>query len=410
MFVKATCPDTFTCPVLSTLSLTKLELSTTLNISSVVFPPPVLAFQLLSHNGYMVFIVSDVYNASKYAEKSHEYFINECRIERMDFCSEIPLFDAGVTNTIIHYVKTKAEKTHKPIRVRRWGNDKGYFEFNQELLITDFQQDIGKSLFRPEFDGSKDYLKNVFRLEMICFISVGMVINADERQCQSAFNADDVLSEKKDKLHPKRFVLGKDILKWICKNIRFLEWGTVRAPNKFRRKTFTELHEAKEKLLTIRTPGAIPKVIYDDDAFYFDASSVGFVHWHLLKGVENKSIIKTSKYKHQVYNGDREEREKISRQFHIKYILAVMNSDFAKEWLDKRRRSRVHIYPDDWKKLPIVPISVEEQKEFVKLVDAILAEFKKHGYPLPLNSVLLVKQWEDEINKRVDEIYSNQQS
>jgi len=81
-----------------------------------------------------------------------------------------------------------------------------------------------------------------------------------------------------------------DELKWWVCRLWYLEWGTARAPKKFSRPTFPELHEAKEKLIAVRTPGATPKVVYDDDRLHFDASSVGFVPWHLLKGVVNKSI------------------------------------------------------------------------------------------------------------------------
>lgn len=67
---------------------------------------------------------------------------------------------------------------------------------------------------------------------------------------------------------------------------------TERAPEKFSRPTFPELHEAAQKLVAVRTPGLEPKVIYDADLLHFDASSVGFVPWHCLSGVRNKSIRK----------------------------------------------------------------------------------------------------------------------
>jgi hypothetical protein len=82
-----------------------------------------------------------------------------------------------------------------------------------------------------------------------------------------------------------------------------------------------------------------------------------------------------------------------------------MNSAFAKEWLASRRRSKRHIYPDDWKQLPIAPIPMEQQQEFVELVDAILAEFRRHGYPLPPEAAERVVELEREIDARVAELY-----
>jgi adenine-specific DNA-methyltransferase len=177
------------------------------------------------------------------------------------------------------------------------------------------------------------------------------------------------------------------------------------APAMFRRPTFPQLHEAKERLLAFRMCGETPAVIYDDKRLFSNHTPIVFVPWHLLKGVANNSISKTAKYRRQDPEGDREERERISQQFHLKYVLAVMNSTFAREWLAKRRRSKLHIYPDDWKPLPIAPIPLEQQMEFVKLVDAILAEFARHGYPLPPDAAKRVAELEREIDARVNRLY-----
>ena len=151
----------------------------------------------------------------------------------------------------------------------------------------------------------------------------------------------------------------------------------------FRRPTFPQLHEAEERLLATRMCGETPVVAYDNTQLYSNHTVIIFVPWHVLSGIVNRSIDKTRKYRQQSPEGAREQREKASRQFDLKYVLAVMNPTFAKEFVDKRRRSKLDVYPDDWKQLPIAPIPKEQQQEFVRLVDAILAEFEKHGYPLP---------------------------
>jgi hypothetical protein len=48
---------------------------------------------------------------------------------------------------------------------------------------------------------------------------------------------------------------------------------------------------------------------------------------------------------------------------------------------------------------------MEQQMEFVKLVDAILAEFQRHGYPLPSNAAKRVAELEREIDERVARLY-----
>ena len=176
----------------------------------------------------------------------------------------------------------------------------------------------------------------------------------------------------------------------------FVSWNTAqtRAPALFRRPTFIELYEVPDKLISMDLSGDEPRVIYDDEQLVHNHSAWSFVPWHYLKGVVNRSIDKTARYRYQDPSGDREERERLSQQFQAKYLLAIMNSAFAREWLARRRRSKLHVYPDDWKPLPIAPIPLAEQEVFVRLVDAILAEFAAHGYPLPAESAARVAEIE----------------
>ena len=55
----------------------------------------------------------------------------------------------------------------------------------------------------------------------------------------------------------------------------------------------------------------------------------------------------------------REDLERNSRRFSIKYLLGVMNSTAAQDFLRAHRRGNIHLYPDDWKKLPVPDISLD---------------------------------------------------
>ena len=74
----------------------------------------------------------------------------------------------------------------------------------------------------------------------------------------------------------------------------------------------------------------------------------------------------------------REKLEAASRRFAVKYLLGVMNSSAARDFLRANRRSNIHLYPDDWKKLPIPDIALAEQQPLVALVDRILAAKTAH--------------------------------
>ena len=64
---------------------------------------------------------------------------------------------------------------------------------------------------------------------------------------------------------------------------------------------------------------------------------------------------------------------KNSHRFAVKFLLAVMNSSAARDFLRANRRSNIHLYPDDWKQLPIPDVTREQQTPIVQLVDRILA-------------------------------------
>ncbi len=365
-------------------------------------------YQLLHPNGAMVFIIPDAYNAAKYARKSHEFFLQNARIASVNFCSDIPLFDAGVSNTIVHFDCVVPAPDDCPVRVRRWGDSPDDFEQNAETLPTMAQGEFGLPLFRP--DGAEQTTRSqqdFVTLSEICFVSVGMVIHCDEKKAQGLFKAEDLVSDKQDKKHPKPYIEGKDIVRWGVRRIRYLEYGTKRAPSMFRRPTFPQLHTASERLMAVRMSGESPVVTFDDKHLFSNHTAIIFIPWLALKGVRNKSIQKTAKYKDEKKRNElsREALEELSSRFTVKFLLAVMNSDFAKEFLNKRRRSKLDIYPDDWKQLPIAPIPLEQQQSFVQLVNAILAEFEKHGYPLPPDAARRVVELEREIDARVAGLY-----
>lgn len=363
------------------------------------------AFQLLRPGGQMVYIVSDAYNAEEYTKKSHEFFLSETCVERLDFCTEIPLFRAGVTNTILHFNKTPPTPSHRPKRFRRWGEKADEFEDDLQFLSIAPQIEFGINLFKP--DGSRSFgeIDGYMPLERICYISKGMVVHADDRRHKGEFRLEDLVSENKDAMHNTPFVEGKNLAKWVIRKHQWIEYGTERAPAKFSRPTFPEIYVSPEKLISMDIAAGMPRVVYDDTQVYHNHSAWSFVPWHYLKGLINKSIRKTAQYRHQSPTGDREEREKISEQFQLKYVLAIMNSSFARDWLKGKRRSKIHIYPDDWKQLPIAPIPMEEQMKFVEKVDAILAEFKQHGYPLPAASARHVAELERELDEMVAGLY-----
>ena len=75
-----------------------------------------------------------------------------------------------------------------------------------------------------------------------------------------------------------------------------------------------------------------------------------------------------------------------------------MNSTVACDFLRANRRSNIHIYPDDWKQLPIPDVSFEQQVPIIELVDKILAA-KRKGLEKK------VSRLEKKLNKKVSTLY-----
>ena len=83
---------------------------------------------------------------------------------------------------------------------------------------------------------------NMHVLGDYCYISKGMVLNSDENEDVEVFKKADLISEKKDNVHCRKFIEGKDCGKYVANRIRYLEYDTERVPNKCSRPTFRELY------------------------------------------------------------------------------------------------------------------------------------------------------------------------
>ena len=329
------------------------------------------SYKMLNSGGFTTLIVSDAYCHAKYAIKSQEWFLRNSKILRLDFLSKIKIFDASVKNIIYLFQRVDGSE-NKP--ERRVHED----EFGSvQLLLTDEQQNLTQRAFFPEDTTTQQFTMPTITLDHICYVSVGMVVHADEKRAEGEFGLKDLVSDEKDEFHPKPFVEGKYLDRWVPATQKWLEWGTDRAPALFRRRTFSELYEVDEKLISISISASAEKlrVVYDNSKLYHNHSAWSFVPWHALAGVRNRSIQKQTRYRDEKKNPDlpnREDLEKISRCFAVKFLIGIMNSSCARDFLRANRRSNLNLYPDDWKKLPIPDVSPEQQAPIVVLVGKVL--------------------------------------
>ena len=329
------------------------------------------SYKLLKPGGFTTLIVSDAYCHSKYAQKSQDYFLKNSRILRLDFFSKIKIFDAGVRN--ITYLFQKVDGSRQQPERRVHNPEVGAVT----LLPTDEQCNLTYRAFFPEDINLQQFLTPTVALSDICYISYGLTPSSNEKTAKGEFTTSDLVADKKDELHCKPFVEGKHLDYWLPVMNLWLEYGSDRAPSQFRRPTFPEMYTVGKKILAQRSPGPDPKVCYDNQYLIFTPSSVGFILWHSLSGIRNRSIKKLTRYRDEKPRRldlpQREDLEKISPRFAVKFLLGVMNSATAHDFLRANRRSNIHLYPDDWKKLPIPDVPLEQQEPIIELVDQILA-------------------------------------
>jgi len=322
------------------------------------------SFKLLKPKGLFSYIISDSYISSKYALLSQEYFLKNAAINRIDFLSEIRIFDAAIRNVIIQ-VQNRDYSNNIPLRFVH----KEYFG-NVKKLPEKKQTEYGVDIFKPYKTNILGELQDTLTWGEICYVSIGMVLNAHEELAKGEFVKDDLIQDYSDEIHNKKYIEAKWISRYKIIEIKYLEWDTERVPAVVRRPTFPELYQYP-KLMA----GGMTGAIYDDNGLVCNHSIIVSVLWKDLKNVFNKSIsssIRKDFKPSENLNIFREKLERNSELFELKYLLAILNSTYSKYFLKSVRRSQIGVYPDDIKKIPVPVVGKNIQEPFCILVDYIM--------------------------------------
>ena len=303
------------------------------------------------------FIIPDAYCHAEYGKCSLEYMKGHKYLAMIDYFPDIEVFEnVGVKSIIVNFDK------------------KGATSFVQRIHDADHQYSEKQLISYPKnlrIDAKESFIENkegLIPLGNVCYMSVGIVGNSDEKQFKGEFLVGDLLSDVQDDIHSKLYYEGKDINSWRLSRKRYIEYGTSRSPSKWRRKGFTEMFEGSPKLVTMRSPGVFPRTFLDTENGYFNESAIGFKRWIDLKGVENSSVSKA-------YRNDDERAlfEEISISYSYKALLAIFNSSLIRYELNTERRSNIHIYPDDWKRLALPNVKAEQLISLETLADTMLS-------------------------------------
>lgn len=350
-----------------------------------------LGIQLLAEKGIFTMIVPYPLTNQKYAKKLRKLITENTRILEIADLNGTKIFEnATVSNCIPILRKDKPAESLSIIHI----NDNRQFFLVLSKPVSELVQDEKTyvwNLSNEQRQGSRFPNMNV--LGDFCYISKGMVLNADEKTAKGEFSKDDLISEIQDDVHCRKYIEAKDIDKYEVRHVRYLEWNTERCPGQLSRPTFRELYEQPKIIMNCL--GTINATIDESTHFLHNHSIYCAVPWKFLHAIENKSI-STSVKRYSRMN--RNEMDKLSDGIDLYYLLAILNSSTADKLLADQRGGDYHIYPEHLRNLPIAPASAEEQKFLGGLAKSVL-ERKAHGEE--------TKLIEDEIDFAVRKLYKD---
>lgn len=324
-----------------------------------------LGMQLLCTNGVFSMIVPYPLTNQKYGKKLRKMIAEEYRLLEITDLSGTKIFENATVSNCIPFIQNSQPEGE--LRITQISEDKTIREVlhkTPEALKQD-EKNYVWNLTEEERKGNRFTNMNV--LGDFCYISVGMVVNANEKNAQGAFKKEDLISDSYDAIHCRKYIEAKDIDKFLVKRVRYLEWNTDRCPDKLRRPTFRELYDCP-KLLINRL--GVLKVYLDMDIHFLHSDSMFCaVLWKDLRGVSNKSISSSVK-KYCKHN--RIAMETLSEKVDLYYLLGILNSSIANQLLADQRGGDYHIYPEHIRNLPIPVPQREIQNAIGEIAKQIL--------------------------------------
>lgn len=329
---------------------------------------------LLRNGGQISLIVSEGINREEYAAKLRARVVDKLHIRRLDFFPGLELFPGvGIFNTIFLFKNSQPQEGYE--LERRIHLDQSLKNYVLEKLVHPFSPEIA---FNPQSVKQVEVgVKTPIWLDQVFYISVGMVLNANEKICPGAFVKNDLVSLVDDNVPRRKFVESENISRFTILGHKYLEYGTARVPRKIRRPTFPELY--KEERIFMSRGGEAQLV---SGNVLTDQRVIIFKPWHTLSAIGNRSVQNERNTVLVKYGWDAEWLEEFSKQFNIKFFLAVLNSSVLVRIIRRLyQRDQFDITPDAFRKVPIPCISFTTPKvERESLVESLKARYQNSRF------------------------------
>ncbi|MFX1253420.1 MAG: Eco57I restriction-modification methylase domain-containing protein [Promethearchaeota archaeon] len=316
-----------------------------------------LGLKLLKSGGLLSFIISDSFSTANYARSMRKLLLSKKMIE-ISFFPDVQIFHkVGVHNISIGVKNEKA--------VENFTIKKNTYESINKIKSTETVEvkELGEKMFRYSKHNEllfSSKMSNTIPLGDICYVSIGMIPNSDEKRYKGEFKKNDLISSKKSDIYCKTYIENKYIEKFGIMKHKYLEYNTDRVPAKVRRPTFPELY-TNEKIFVGKMGG---RAVFDDQGIFSNDSLIIVVPYHKLLGVEAR-VLKRKKNKEAILKGS-----KISPNYDLRYLLGIINSSHANAFLNSIRSHRQENFlnPNELKQIPIFKTRKEQQDNIVSIV------------------------------------------
>jgi hypothetical protein len=332
-----------------------------------------------------------------YAEKLRALMIQESTIHDIFFLEKLGLFaDAKWQDNIVFCFSRGAPPADHTIHrmIARKQESDGSLVLEPLDSLTQLTSSPDR-LFnkRPEV---RLNLENTVRLDEICYVTVGMVLNSDEdlregtivevspsynpqmfgeevvedrgnkgkRIRHKAFKRDELIGDSQDDIHTRPLIGSREVLKGGIGRIRWLEYGPhTRCPDRVRRPTFPELYEHNKVMFGAFTGVAVDE--HESGQWAVVPHTVRIaIKWCELAKVANRALAEARQ------DLTKEGRYHPARSLGISewFLCAIALSEPIQRWLHANKRSmKDDVYPEDIKAIPVKHLSRKEQQPFIDL-------------------------------------------
>jgi len=347
--------------------------------------------QVLEENGVLTMIVPYPLTNQVYAKMIREMIISKYNLIEIADLSGTKIFESATISNCIPLIRKSppgdgcfiSHIDEKKKITRSFTQDYSDLVQDEKTAVWNLTREKRETSRHAEMSVLGDF----------CYISVGMVLNADEKTAKGEFVKTDLISETADAIHCRKYIEAKDIERYRVKRVRYLEYDTPRCPDQLRRPTFRELYNVPK--LVMNCLGTINATLDEKEKFLHNHSLYCAILWNNLQGIRNKSILASVK-RYSRYS--RKKMEAYSERVDLRYLLGVLNSKYASVLLSNLRGGDYHIYPEHLRNMPIPLVSMSRQQPVIDLVKKILSEKKR-------NSAAKTVELEQKIDALVYKLY-----